>query len=71
MSLINYLVRKHHLTHGQAQARARKIFDARREAAAKKHIRLQKAQLTLGLDSLDPGEEPTDRFQVVDPTVDF
>lgn len=59
------------LTYTKALSMARAIEAGRKEAAAKKKVRLERAQLTLGLDGAAPGEEPTHRFEVDDPTVNF
>ncbi|MDZ4345945.1 MAG: hypothetical protein U1E51_26325 [Candidatus Binatia bacterium] len=61
MSLVAFLIRKHNLTREQAEFRARKIYDSRREQTVKKHARLSKAQLTMQFDAGDPGEEPIHR----------
>lgn len=64
MSMIAWLMRKHSLTRDPAEKRARKIYDARREAQSKKRTRYTKAQLTMQFDANDRSEEPLRRGDV-------
>lgn len=48
MTLLSRLHRKHHLTRHQAAARARQIYDARKEAAGKKRTPRKKISLAFG-----------------------
>lgn len=69
--LAQFLKSKHGLTDQQAERRAEWIIRRKAEKAAEKKKKLEAAQLTLGLDGNGPGEEPANKFQVDDPTVDF
>jgi len=66
-----YLMARHRCTRERAIQRAEWIAKQNAERAKARKTKLESAQLLMPLDADSPGEEPADRFQVDDPTVNF
>lgn len=68
--LIVHLMGRHHLTRERATKKAEWIIRGQAERAKARKVKLSTAQRLLPLDG-QPEEEPANRFEPDDPTVNF
>jgi len=69
-AFVSYLAQKHGLSMERAEKRAAWILEQQAKRRTEQKAKLERAQLTLGLDADGPGEEPISKYEQ-DPTIPF